>query len=94
MSETADMSSDNEKNPPPYPSSRATSSVYSITASYPDVIVISDSDDEDEMHQNSVVTNRVVKGEVGEQSIPEEIPRAIKREILFFLLGNTTWFTV
>lgn len=85
MSETEDLSSDNERNPPRYPpSSRATSSVYSITASSPDVIVILDSDDdENEMHQNSVV-NCVVKGEWKKS---EEIPRAIKREILSFFLG-------
>jgi hypothetical protein len=79
MSETVDLSSDNERNPP-RPSSRATSSAYSITESYPDVIIISDSDDdEDEIYQNSVV-NRVIKRE---QKL-EEIPQAIKREILFF----------
>ena len=79
MSETADLSSDNERNLP-RPSSRATSSAYSITESSPDVIIISDSDDdEDKIHQNSVV-NRIVKIE----RKPEEIRQAIKREISFF----------
>ena len=77
MSETADLSSDNERNPPRYPpSSRATSSVYSINASSYDVIVITDTDDDEEIRQNLMV-NRVVKEE---QKRPEEAPRAIKRE--------------
>ena len=79
MSETADLSSDYERNPLPRPSSWATSSAYSISDSYPDVIIISDSDDdEDEIHANLVV-NRAVKRE----RKPEEIPQAIKREIFF-----------
>ena len=80
MSETADLSSDNERNLHYPPSSRATSSMsrYSITASSPDVIVISDSDDNED--KNSVI-NYVIKGELK----PEEIPRAsIKRDILLF----------
>ena len=82
MSETADLSSDNERNPPPRPSSRATSSAYSISDSYPEVIIISDSDDdEDEIHANLVV-NRAVKRE-RKPELPEEIPQAIKREIIF-----------
>ena len=87
MSETVDLNSDNERNPPRYPpSSRATSSVYSLAASSPDVIVISDSDDdEDEMHQNSPVDrSHVVKREHKET---EEIPQAIKREFFFFFVG-------
>ena len=87
MSETVDLNSDNESNPPRYPpSSRATSSVYSLAVSSPDVIVISDSDDdENEMHQNSLVDlSHVVKREHEE---PEEIPQAIKREFLFFFVG-------
>lgn len=89
MSETADLSSDNEMNPPRYPSSsRATSSAYSITADSPDVIIISDSDDdEDKMRQNSPVNQScVVKGEPRKL---EEIAQAIKREILFFFPGHT-----
>ncbi|EDR02648.1 uncharacterized protein LACBIDRAFT_332144 [Laccaria bicolor S238N-H82] len=85
MSETADLSSDNERILPHYPpSSRATSSVYSITASSPDVIVISDSDDDEgEMCQNSlVVASHIVKREQKER---EEIPQAIKREFLSFI---------
>lgn len=91
MSETADLSLDSESlwNLPRYPtSSQATSSAshYSITASSPsNVIEILDSDyDEDGMHQNSVV-NHIVKVE---QKL-EEIPRAIKHEILFFFLSHT-----
>ena len=83
MSETADLSSDNERNPPPRPSSRAMSSTYSISDSYPDVIIISDSDDdEDEIHANLVV-NRALKRE-RKPELPEEIPQAIKREIFSF----------
>lgn len=86
MSEAEDLSSDNERNPPRYPSSRPTLSAsrYSITASSPNVIIISD--DEDEMPQNPVI-NRVVKKE---QKLKEIPCRAIKREILFFFLGHST----
>jgi hypothetical protein len=88
MSETADFSSDYERNPcyPETSRSRATSSVYSISASSPDVIVILDSDDEDEKLQNSVV-NCIVK--VEQKPKLEDLPRAIKREdLLFFLRPN------
>ena len=80
MSETADLSSDNERNLHYSPSSWATSSMswYSITASSPDVIVISDSDNNED---KNLVINHVVKGEPK----PEEIPRAsIKHDILLF----------
>ena len=86
MSETVDLNSDNERNPPCYPpSSCATLSVYSIAASSPDVILISDlDDDEDEMHQNSLVDlSHVVKREHEE---PEKIRQAIKHEFLFFFV--------
>ena len=88
MSETADLSSDNERNPPRYPpSSRATSSAYSITAGSPDVIIILDSDDdEDETRKNLLVNPSVGKGE---QKKAEETPRAIKRKIFFSFLGHT-----
>lgn len=83
MSETADLSSDNERNPRYPPSSRATSSACSIVASSPEVIVILDSDDDDnENHQNLVVRHAVKK----EPKEREEIAaRAIKREVFFFL---------
>ena len=83
MSETADLSSDNERNPPPpCPLSRATSSAYSISDGYPEVIIISDSDDdEDEMHANLEV-NRAVKRE-WKPELQEEIPQAIKRDFFF-----------
>jgi hypothetical protein len=81
MSETGGLSSDNEKNPRYPPSSWATSSAHSITASSPDVIIILDSDDsEDEMHWQNSAANRVVE----EEQKKEEIPRAVKREISFF----------
>jgi hypothetical protein len=92
MSETADFSSDNERNPW-YPSessrSRATSSVYSISASSPDVIVILDSDDDEE---DEKLVNCIVKLE--KKPKLEDLPRAIKREDLlfkFFLRLNGLW---
>jgi len=82
MSETVDLSSDNERNPRYPPSSRATSSAYSIVASSPEVIVILDSDDdEDENCWEKLTISRALKGEPKER---DEI--AIKREVLTFLL--------
>ncbi len=80
MSETGGLSSDNERNLHYPPSSRATSSVHSTTASSPDVIVISDSDDSEDETRWQNLANHVIK----EEPKKEEIPRAVKRETLFF----------
>ena len=91
MSETADLSSDNERNPRYPPSSRATSSVYSISAEtpWPDVIIISDSEEEEEIRQGSI--NHVVKEE---QKRAEETFQAIKREFFFFLRSKYSFFMI
>jgi hypothetical protein len=99
MSETADFSSDIEWNQH-YPSesslarSRKTSSVYSIPESSPKVIVILDSDDEEDENPKNLVVNFVVK--VEQKPKLEDLPQAIKREdLLFFLrLLECQWFMV
>jgi len=92
MSETADLSSDNERNPRYPPSSRATSSAYSIVASSPEVIIILDSDDDEDDKRQKFVVSRAVKREPKER---EEIAiKAIKREILFEVLTLFLQFTV
>jgi len=84
MSETADLSSDNERNPHYPPSSRATSSAYSIAASLsPEVIVILDSDDDEYEKRPELVVSHAVKKELKERK--EITTRAIKHEVLFFL---------
>ena len=92
MSETADLSSDNERNPRYPPSSRATSSVYSISAEtpWPDVIIISEEEEEEEeICQGSI--NHVVKEE---QKRAEETFQAIKREFFFFLRSKYSFFMI
>lgn len=92
MSETADLSSDNERNPRYPPSSRATSSVYSISAEtpWPDVIIISEEEEEEEeIRQGSI--NHVVKEE---QKRAEETFQAIKREFFFFLRSKYSFFMI
>ena len=95
MSETADLSSDNAKITSYYPpSSRATSSAYSMATSSDDVIVISDaysmaassdevivisdSDDDETRKHQQPVVKGGLKGELKE---PKGMSWAIKREI-------------
>ena len=93
MSETADLSSDNERNPRYPPSSRATSSVYSISAEtpWPDVIIISEEEEEEEEEIRQGSINHVVKEE---QKRAEETFQAIKREFFFFLRSKYSFFMI